>query len=104
MILFLIITQETASAINLSLISNAKFTSTDMLAELWNISSRDSCICQCYTIPNCIIANYNGLLQECQLFSSLLQTEQLHVVSIVENAAVMILNNRTQIRKEITAV
>lgn len=96
-ILLLINARETSSMMNLTLINNARFDSMNLLDDLWDIPTRDRCICQCDARPNCILVNYNGFHQECQLFSALLQSEKLRVVPINENAAVIVFNYRNQI-------
>jgi hypothetical protein len=103
-LLLIIIYQQTSSTVRISLINNAIFDPINknyLLANLSNIESCSSCICQCYAISNCIIANYYGYRQQCILFSTPLQPQQLHVISISENATVIIMNSTNYASKEL---
>lgn len=100
--IFLLLTtcQQTLSLVRIAVINNTIFDPINtnyIISNLSNIQSRSSCICQCYEISNCIIVNYYGILQECILFSAPLQLEQLHAISISENAAVIIIDSRNYI-------
>ena len=97
---FFILSQRESFAMNLTIIYNAMFnplTTIDLLRNISAIQSRDSCICQCYALSNCIIVSYNGYRQECILFAGILQMEQLRVVPMNENATVFVLNDRNEI-------
>jgi hypothetical protein len=90
--LFLIAYRRLSLAISVVMIKNAIFDPIDTnywLANLSSIESYNSCICQCYVQADCITANYYGLYQECILFSTPLQQQQLHVMNTNENTIVL---------------
>lgn len=101
-VLLFILSQRELFAMNLTIIRNARFSPVnpnDYLRNLSTIPTRDQCLCQCYTFVNCSIVNYNGYQQVCTLFSAVLQMEQVHAVSINENAVVIAWSDRNTIRK-----
>lgn len=95
-----IIFRETSLMINVTFISNGKYHSNEIISNLSNIHSQHLCICHCYALLNCSIANYDGSHRECVLFSSVLQLEQIHVIPIEKNAVLIIINDRNTVPGE----
>jgi hypothetical protein len=99
-ILLLIVYQQMLLAIPITMINNAIFNPIDTnywLANLSNITSCDSCVCQCYASSSCVTANYYGHRQECILFSASLGQGQLHLMTISENTTVISFKNRSHV-------
>ncbi|CAF3707319.1 unnamed protein product [Rotaria sp. Silwood1] len=74
------------------------------LGNISNITSRNLCICQCYTNSNCCTAIYYGRYQMCLLYSAALSQGQLHLMTTSENAVVINFPNRTVIEFGFKAV
>ncbi|CAF3367926.1 unnamed protein product [Rotaria sp. Silwood2] len=83
---------------NIAVINNAMFApinSTYWLGSLYGITSRNQCICQCYTNSNCNTIIYYGRYQICLLFSANLWQGQLQWMATSENTTVISFSNRS---------
>ncbi|CAF2676026.1 unnamed protein product [Rotaria sp. Silwood2] len=98
--LLIIAFHQLSLAIRIAVINNAIFDPIDAnywLANISNVISRDSCICQCYAKSNCVTANYYGFYQECILFSAALRLGHLHAMTIGENTTVISFESRSSV-------
>ncbi|CAF1189702.1 unnamed protein product [Rotaria sordida] len=104
-ILCLIICYPLVWMIRITVINNATFdpiNSNYWLGNISNITSRNLCICQCYTGSNCSTAIYYGRYQICLLYSAELSKGQLRLMNTSENAVVINFPSRNSVETETT--
>ena len=93
LLLFICHNHRYTQSISISRIYNGQFylsNSTSQLIIVSNVPSIDACVCQCNMYSTCSLANYDGVLQKCSLFSAARWEGRLQLSAISQKNTVII--------------